>query len=193
VVFNPGRAPSLLAVVDNPDSPFLPAVTIPANAQQLFNLQSAWVNGSFSVQGEWFASNIQRSDVSGSVFLHGFYLQASQFLTGEHRGYDRTRGAFSTVNVKRPLTRSRDVPGAGLGAVELAARYSFYNFSSGNLPPSTDGASSRALLNQMELGVNWYLNDFTRFMFNYTLPFVDKIDVGSTSAHVFSIRAAVHW
>ncbi|MCE9533308.1 MAG: hypothetical protein K8T89_19600 [Planctomycetes bacterium] len=192
VSFNPGSGLSLLAVVDNPAIPFLPAVAIPASTQQLYNLQAAYVRGPLSVQSEWFGTTIQQID-AGVVFLHGFYAQASYFLTGEHRGYDRTRGAFSQVKVHHPVIRTRDVPGGGCGAFEVAARYSFYNFSSSNLPPAMDGTSSRALLRQMELEMNWYLNDNTRIMFNYTLPFVDKVDRVATSANVFGIRAALYW
>jgi len=191
VVFNPGRVPSLLAVVDNPDTPFLPPVTIPADSQQLYNLQAANVAGPLSLQAEWFGSSIQRSNAGGNIFLHGFYTQLSYFLTGEHRGYDRTRGAFSQVKVRHPV--SRDSPGGGWGAVELAARYSYYDANSTNLPASTNGAASRAILQQMELGMNWYLNDYTRVMANYTLPFVNKAGFEMTSANVFSVRAAVYW
>ncbi len=192
VVFNPGRAPSLLAVVDNPVTPFLPAVSIPAITQQLYNLQAASVIGPLSLQAEWFATTIQQP-AAGTVFLHGFYSQASYFLTGEHRGYDLTRGAFSPVKVRRPLIRTMDVPGSGCGAIELAARYTFYNFSSPNLPPGIDGTSSRSYLHQMELGVNWYLNDYTRLMFNYTVPFVDKIGLDPTTLNAFGARAAIYW
>ena len=192
VVFNPGRAPSLLAVVDNPDSPFLPAVQIPASSQQIYNLQAASVAGPCSLQGEFFATTIDQIG-AGNVFLYGFYSQVSYFLTGEHRGYDRTRGAFSQANVLRPLVGGRAGPGSGFGAVEVAARYSYYNFSSPNLPPTPEGASSRAILNQIELGVNWYLNNNTRLMFNYTLPFVDRLGVGSTAVNVFGLRAALFW
>ncbi len=193
VDFTPGRTPSLLAVVDNPDSPYLPSAEIPANTQQLYNLQAASVSGPLSLQGEWFATTIQRPD-AGVVFLHGFYSQVSYFLTGEHRGYDLTRGAFSQVKVHRPLIRTHDALGGGCGAVELVARYSFYNVNSPNLPPSTDGVSSRALLYQLEVGLNWYLNDYTRIMFNYTLPFVEKPGLDpTTTAHVLSARAALYW
>jgi phosphate-selective porin OprO/OprP len=191
VVYNPGRVPSLLAVVDNPDTPFLPPVSIPADGQQLYNLQAANVVGPVSFQGEWFGSSIQRTNGGGNIFLHGFYTQASYFLTGEHRGYDRTRGAFSQVKVQRPV--SEKAPGSGWGAFELAARYTYYDAASPNLPPSMDGTTSRAVLQQMELGLNWYLNDNTRLMFNYTLPIVNKVGFEQASSNVFSARAAIYW
>lgn len=191
VSFNPGRVPGLLAVVDNPDTPFLPPVTIPADGQQLYNLQVANVVGPLSLQGEWFGSSIQRSNSGGNLLLHGFYTQVSYFLTGEHRGYDRTRGSFGQVKVLRPITKEH-TEGAW-GAFELAVRYSYYDANSPNLPLSTNGTASRAILQQMELGINWYLNDNTRVMFNYTVPFVNKAGFESTSANVFSARAAVYW
>ncbi|MFO0809682.1 MAG: porin [Gemmataceae bacterium] len=192
VVFNPGTPPSLLAVVDNPDTPFLPSVIIPANSQQLYNLQAAYVDGPFSLQSEWFATAIQQTN-AGVGFIHGLYLQVSYFLTGEHRGYDLTRGSFGQVKVLRPMIRSLEYSGSGYGALELAARYSYFDFSSPNLPLANDGSSSRAILNQLELGVNWYLNSYTRLIFNYTLPVVDRLNRDTTSAHVFGLRAAIYW
>ncbi len=191
VSFNPANAPSLLVVVDDPPTPFLPAVAIPASGQQLFNLQAAYVRGPWSFQGEWIATAIQQP-AANSVFLHGIYGYTSYFLTGEHRDYDRVRGAFAPVKVLRPVTRSEEVTGGGLGAWELALRYSFFDFNSANLP-TMNGLMSRGILHQLELGVNWYLNDFTRLMVNYTAGFPEVAGRDPTSAHVFGLRASIFW
>src|SRR5262249_4245869 len=45
VSFNQGPQSSLLTSSDNPGSPFLPKVTIPASQYQLYNLQAALVLG----------------------------------------------------------------------------------------------------------------------------------------------------
>jgi phosphate-selective porin OprO/OprP len=52
---------NLITTSDNPASPFLPAVDIPAHSQQLYNLQAAAVYGPLSVQGEWIATAVQGS------------------------------------------------------------------------------------------------------------------------------------
>lgn len=192
VDFAPGPQSNLLTVQDNPTSPFLPAVIIPANSVQELNLQAASVNGPFSMQGEWFGEFIQQTN-AGMVFLHGFYFDASYFLTGEHRGYDLTRGAFDEVKVFRPVIKTPGCHASGWGAWEIAARFSVANFSSPNLPPAMDGGSAAAILYQLTLGTNWYLNTNTRFMFNYTLGIPDQVGEPQVSASLFSARLAIYW
>lgn len=192
VIFDPGVASNLLTVSDDPASPFLPAVIFNANSQQIYNLQAAWVNGSASWQAEWFATSIQQTN-AGTVFLHGFYIDYTYFLTGEHRGYDRTRGAFDQVKVLRPALRTRDDPRGGMGAVELLARFSYADFNSPNMPPAISGEPAGAYLYQLTLGVNWYLNNYMRMMFNYTAAMPDDINQDPTMAHLFSFRFALFW
>lgn len=192
VRFDPGLASSLLTVSDDPSSPFLPAISVPATYQYLLNLQAAWVNGSFSMQSEWFATFIEQPQAS-QVFFHGFYYDISYFLTGEHRGYDRTRGAFDQVKVLRPVVKTKDDPRGGMGAIELAGRFSFTDLTSPNLAPLENGSPAGASLYQLTLGCNWYLNDFTRIMFNYTAGFPKEAAQDATVAHLFSVRFAYFW
>lgn len=196
VKYAPAPQSSLLDTSDNPASPFLPTLNIPANAVQLYNLQAAAVYGSLSVQAEWFGTAIRQIG-GGPVFLHGFYLDGSYFLTGEHRGYDRAEGAFSRVIVNRPLVRSAGAPATGFGAIELAARFTVADFVSNNLPLATSTppplAPNGAVLYQATFGVNWYLNSYTRLMFNYTLAVPTAAGVPSLPAHVFGLRTAIDW
>jgi phosphate-selective porin OprO/OprP len=190
--FSPHATSSLLTVDDNPSSPFLATVNIPTNNYQLYNLQAAWVRGPLSVQGEWSAAMVQQTN-AGSVFAHGIYVYGSYFVTGEHREYDRTRGSFGQVDVLRPVIRSKTDPRRGCGALELTLRFSHLDFNSPNLPPDANGFPSGALLYEMTAGANWYLNSYTRVMFNYTAGMPDKVAFGPTVAHTFGIRTAIYW
>lgn len=192
VVFSPNTGSNLLTVEDNPGSPFLPSVNIPASSYQLYNLQAAGVHGPLSVQGEWFAAAVQQTG-GGPVFVHGVYVYASYFLTGEHRGYNRTRGSFDRVDVLRPVIRDKTDPRGGLGAVELATRFSYSDFSSPNLPVDATGAPTGTRLYEATLGVNWYLNSYTRLMVNYTASIPDRVTASPTVAHIFGVRAAMYW
>jgi phosphate-selective porin OprO/OprP len=187
---------SLLALPDNPASPFLPPIDIPAAGQQLYNLQAAGVYGPASVQAEWFGTAIERQ-AGGVVFLHGFYAYGSLFLTGEHRGYSRTRAAFDRVVVRRPLVRTDGRPAAGFGAVELTARVSVADFASPGLaaapPAGTPGPTAGTVLYQATWGANWYLNDYVRLMFNYTLAVPAVRGAPALPVHVFGLRTAVYW
>ena len=192
VTYAPEPQSTLLTVSDNPSSPFLPPVVVPAYSVQGYNLQAARVVGPLSLQAEWFGTAVQQNG-GGVVFVHGFYADVSYFPTGEHRGYSLGRGAFDQVAVRRPLIRDRNDPRGGCGAIELAARFSYADFDSPNLPPATDGAPAGASLYQVTLGTNWYLNDYTRIMFNYTAGFTDSAAAGPAVAHLFGIRTAIFW
>jgi phosphate-selective porin OprO/OprP len=194
VTYAPNPQSNVLDVSDSPASPFLPPINVPANSQQLYNLQAAAVRGPLSVQGEWFGTAIQQKG-DGVVFLHGFYIDVSYFLTGEHRGYDRKEAGFSRVSVRRPLVKTADTPTSGFGAVEVAARFAVADFISDNL--SSNGpmalAPNGAVLYQTTFGLNWYLNDYTRVMFNYTIAVPDARGVPALPVHVFGIRTAIFW
>ncbi|MEO2092047.1 MAG: porin, partial [Gemmataceae bacterium] len=112
--------------------------------------------------------------------------------TGEHRGYNRTRGSFDRVDVQRPLLRDRTDPRGGFGAVELTGRISYIDFDSPNLPPDVNGNPSATRLYEFTLGTNWYLNSNTRIMLNYTAAISDKVG-GATVAHIFGLRTAIYW
>lgn len=190
--FTPRDVSNLLTVEDNPGSPFLPTLAIPASEYQLYNLQAAAVRGPASVQAEWSAAGVHLLG-SKFLFVNGVYVSASYFLTGEHRGYNLTRGSFDQVEVLRPMIRSRTDPRGGYGAVELAARFSYLDFGSPNLPADATGVPQQTQLYQLTLGVNWYLNTYTRVMVNYTAGMPDKIGYSPTVAHVFGVRTAIYW
>lgn len=190
--FTPSTGSNLVTVEDNPGSPFLPSVTFHTNSYQLYNLQAAGVYGSFSLQAEWSAATVQQID-AGQVFTHGTYLFGSYFLTGEHRGYDLTRGSFGRVDVLRPVTRSRTNPDRGYGAVEAAMRFSYFDMNSPNLPLDSNGNPAQTVLYEITTGLNWYLHSNLRIMCDYTAGMPDKMAFGSTVAHIFGVRAALYW
>ena len=189
--FTPRTGSNLLTVEDNPGSPFLPSVDFRTNSYQLYNLQAAGVYGPCSLQGEWQAAYVNQVN-AGPVFVHGVYLLGSYFLTGEHRGYNRTRGSFDRVDVQRPLLRDRTDPRGGYGAVELTGRISYFDFDSPNLPPDVNGNPSATRLYEVTFGTNWYLNSNTRIMLNYTAAISDRVG-GATVAHIFGLRTALYW
>lgn len=196
--FTPRTGSNLLTVEDNPGSPFLPDLDVPAHDYQLYNLQAATVYGPVSFQAEWQATTVQRTG-DGLLFVHGTYGFVSWFLTGEHRGYDRTRGAFDRIDVLRPLVRSgkeRFAQGGrprGIGALELAARLAWFDFQSSKLPLDRNGMPVGTSLYELTLGINWYLNSNTRVMFNYTGGFADKSGFDPAAAHIFGLRTALYW
>lgn len=143
-----------------------------SNEHYTTQCEAALVWGPVSLQGEFFYNSADT--VSGDLDFYGAYAQASWFLTGENRQYQRDSGVFGRVE---PFTNFWIVRGAdgvdvGWGGWELAARWSYLDLTSG-------AAANAGQQNDMTLGVNWYWNPHTRFMFNWIHPFNDY-NVAST-------------
>ncbi|NIM98411.1 MAG: hypothetical protein GTO24_10130, partial [candidate division Zixibacteria bacterium] len=79
---------------------FVDTSDIASDGVDLINPEVALVFGPFSAQGEYFHASVDRATGS-DVNFQGFYLYASYFLTGEHRGYSKSKGAFDRVKPKQ--------------------------------------------------------------------------------------------
>jgi phosphate-selective porin OprO and OprP len=192
ITFNQGPQSSLLTASDNPGSPFIPTITVPASQYQLYNLDWALVLGPLSFQAEWTAANIDQIG-GGPVYLHGFYVFTSYFLTGENRQYLPRDGTFGMTRVRRPFSCLGKHPfGGGPGAWELTARFAYANFSNPNIPPQ-NGLKVGDNDAETTLGVNWYLNDYTRLMFNYVHAVPVDPNFGPSYADAFFLRTAIFW
>jgi phosphate-selective porin OprO/OprP len=84
------------------------------------------VGGPVQVSAE-FTWTAVASPQSGDPHFQGFYVTASWCLTGENRPYDRRLGAFGAIQPAQPFSFKH----GGLGAWELAARYSRIDLTSG--------------------------------------------------------------
>lgn len=102
----------------------------------------------------------------------GYYAQASYFLTGEFRPYNKKTGAFDRVrpNENFFLVRGEDGrPTFGRGAWEVVARYSYLDLSSDGFVNKTaaDKSGGTGTLSNLTLGVNWYFNPNMKWQLNY--------------------------
>ncbi|MCY2964262.1 MAG: porin, partial [Planctomycetota bacterium] len=98
------------------------------------------------------------------------YTQVGYFLTGEHRPYLKKAGAIDRVKPFRNV-KFFDNDGTGWGAWEIAARYSYIDLNSRDI----DGGR----LNDLTLGLNWYLNPNAKVQFNWIRAFLDNAKAGS--------------
>ncbi len=100
-------------------------------------------------------------------------------ITGEQPGFSARSGVWGTTRVARPVTEG------GIGAWELAARFDRYDF--------TDAARGGEG-DSWTLGLNWYLNRWSRVMFNYVHWSTDN-QVGSyrgpDTGNTFNVRTQV--
>ncbi len=138
-----------------------------ADSVDLLGAEFALVYESASLQGEVMRSSVDAVGQEDPDFT-AWYVMGSYFLTGEHRSYKRSSGAFSRV---KPINDFRDEEG-GIGAWEATLRYSHLDLD--------DAGINVGELGTITAGLNWYLNPNTRVMCNYVVGDLDN--VGDTSA-----------
>jgi phosphate-selective porin OprO/OprP len=192
--------------------PLLDVTVGNADNLNLFGAEAALVYGPFSLQTEYMGASLNPEGATGispstfgtlsnaesTVCFNAWYLQASYFLTGEHRPYDPEAGAFDRV---RPLKNFRE--NGGWGAVEVATRYSYLDLDEENLATFSLGdidgnglltgspdIASRGEYNLWTLGLNWYLNPNTRVSAEY-IRACPVMNVTSSSADIFMMRFQV--
>ncbi|HEX9733645.1 MAG TPA: porin [Thermoanaerobaculia bacterium] len=120
---------------------------------RLWDLELALVWGAF-----WAAAELAGAEADavhlGDPSFRGSYVQAGWFLTGQHRPYRRGHGDFHRLK----LAASESFGGGGRGAWEVAVRWSTLDLD--------DAAVAGGELDDVTVGLNWYLNSVTRFMLN---------------------------
>ncbi len=163
--------------------PFVDTGLIPTQNFNLFSGELAYAIGSFYAQSEVTYSIVQQRNSQTNSFS-GAYAQFGYFLTGESRAYNRKGGVFGRVV---PLdTFNKD---GGCGAWEVAGRWSYIDLN--------DKSIQGGRLTDLTFGLNWYLNQFTKFQFNYihaflrSSPAVNGPVVNNGNADILAIRAQV--
>jgi phosphate-selective porin OprO/OprP len=127
---------------------------IDASGSGAVGTEAAYVNGPFSLQGEFLDSFVRQNNGEGLNFF-GFYLNASWYLTGESRPYDRLNGDFKRLVPRHNFDFGKD---GGWGAFEVAARFSYTDLDASNI----NGGKIALMMGEL----NWYLHSHVRWMFN---------------------------
>jgi phosphate-selective porin OprO/OprP len=194
IVINQQPRSPLLDLGDSSTSPFVPSISIPAHFQQLVNLQYAAAYGPWWIQAEWYGSLIDQRG-GGLVFFRGCHVDCGYFITGEHRGYDSSSGTLGAIRVNRPwpLRLGEGDRCHGCGAWELAARIAYLDFFDADTPRGADGQLVGIRMPQATFGVNWYLSDRVRLMFNYSHAVPDELNTGTSTARIYATRLAIFW
>jgi phosphate-selective porin OprO/OprP len=170
---------------------------IAAQQQWLMGLEFLYVRGPLSLQAEYGWTWI--NDASGfaptglvlnpklpaltSYVFNGGYVQLAYSLTGENRAYDTRLGRLDTYYFGRrgPFTNAwfvRDENGRlnwGLGAWELAARYSYIDLNDGTGLSRIQGGR----MDGITAGLNWYLNVNLKFQFDWVYNHRYDLPAGS--------------
>jgi len=165
---------------------------INADSSTVWGTELFYVINAWSLQAEYawaFADNaVVGGNPVGELPFGGGYVQASYFLTGENRIYDRRLGRLGSNYITAPYTPFwlvRDENGDccwGRGAWELAFRYSQLDLNNSYVR----GGQSDAY----EFGLNWYLNNNFKIQFEYLHQNRYDLPAGQNSGWVdgFGIR-----
>lgn len=159
-----------------PENHFIPAYyetpALMADSTTLLGLEVAFQQGPIHGQFEWQTADNSAPDGGTDTSFDGMSIQAGWFATGESRGYKPESGTWDRL---KPASNFGS--DGGIGAWELAARFSTLDLTEG-------GAADD--LNVISFAVNWYLNDYTRLMFDVIKPELDAAD----DLTIFALRAA---
>lgn len=161
-------------VTDFPIPFFVDTGVLPCDSFQAFGAEFATGFGSMVFQSEYVHAVFTEPDGTKLNFPSA-YAQVGYVLTGERRLYNKTTAAFQRVVPNRNFGKG------GLGALEVAARYSTIDLN--DLPVQG------GYLQDITFGVSWYLNRYTRFEFNYIHPMLDRPIGNGTDADIFATRA----
>ncbi len=164
--------------LERPESNIAPQLVdtgdIPADDINTAILEGAFVDGPFSLQGEFAYTTVEWPEISNPHF-HAFYIFGSYFFTGETRPYKAPGGSFGRVHPKREF---RDGAG-GLGAFEIAFRFSRVDLD--------DKSIQGGRLNDLTAAFNWYATRNYRVMTNVIRASRSDID----PVWIFQIRLQV--
>lgn len=141
-----------------------------ADSLMMAGVEFAAIRGRFLLQGEYIGA-ILDSPTPENLHFNGFYLFGSCFLTSDRHSYQGKSGTVGGVSPSRPFGAED-----GTGAWEVALRFSQIEFD--------DALVTGGILKDVTLGLNWYMNNYARMMFNYIRA--DRDDIGT--ADIFQLR-----
>jgi phosphate-selective porin OprO/OprP len=141
-----------------------------SGGMQDINLESANVFGPLTVVAEynfhWSQDAFLPGQPSvGTLFYSGGYVEVLYFLTGENNTYIRESGLFDRVVPRKNAYWVQGQRGApnewGWGAWQVGIRYNYLNLNDKGI----DGGA----LNDITLGLNWFINPNMKFQWNYSI------------------------
>ncbi len=153
----------------------------------IYAYEVAYMRGAFFIQNETFFADVPSTASSNGFDVYGTYVTVGYFLTGENRGYKKSGKSFDRVKPYEPffLVNTSDGVAGGLGAWEIAARWSFSDL---NVPGEVPGTQEN-----VTLGLNWYLNPYSRMMLNYVHSISDVTSFGAFKGDHLGMRFQIDW
>jgi phosphate-selective porin OprO and OprP len=152
-----------------------------------YQFESAFEYGGLYAQGGWDHYHATRRTNLPNPSFSGWYAQASYALTGEAHPYDPVTASFRNLVPTNPLGAG------GLGAWEVAARYSNIDLDYLPLTSTALGGVAGGKQNVWTLGLNWYPTNGLKFQFDYYNLQVNHVNAPASdiSANAFGIRSQI--
>jgi len=146
---------------------------------------------------EYYDATVSRGTNADAEF-NGWYVQGSWVVTGENRRYNTNNGTWSAPRPNSPF-----VLGATPGAWELAVRYSTIDLdhNAGVAGAATPGGTNPGIRggeqSTLSLGTNWYVSRNIRFMLNYQMHDVERLNAAGGSLNedfqALILRSQLAW
>ncbi len=132
-----------------------------------YGVEAAYQQSGFLLQSEYIASSVDglrgkypdKTEERGTYNYSAWYFSTSYMLTGEAHSYKASKGTFGRVVPDEPFSKD------GWGAFELTLRYSSIDLDYGE--NYKNEAQLGGKMNDITLGLNWYLEKNMRVMFNF--------------------------
>lgn len=156
--------------------PFVDTGIINTQHVNLVSAELAFSYRSFYAQSEAIFANVDQMG-GPSLTFPGAYVYAAYLLTGETRPYNGKTGVFGRVKPRCSVGRG------GIGCWELAARWSYIDLNDQNIRGNR--------LNDLTTGLNWYLNPYTKFQWNYIHAMLNSDINGDSDADILAMRAQI--
>jgi phosphate-selective porin OprO/OprP len=135
------------------------------------------------VQGEYYQIGDTQSKLPGvpspDRSFNGGYVEVGWNITGEPFHYSVGNAAFARPKVDRPFT----IDERGIGAWQLAARYSLTNLNSNVLTGVSQNVTGGVFGGDQKIfgaALSWYPNDWVRLELQYQLVDVNKLNTAGT-------------
>ena len=154
-----------------------------------------WRN--FLVQGEYIRIGVEQSSAGAAprpdLHFDGGYVEASWVLTGETRRYSSSSAAFARPVPRNPFSLRE----GGWGAWEVMGRYSVADLNDKVARGTAASATGGVYGGRQEvvgLGVSWYPNNLLRFMLDWDIVNVDRLNTAGTTQigqrfHTIALRS----
>ncbi len=161
----------------------LGSLTNPVTGASVFGAELAGGLGPLFAQAEYFHYNVGRQGLSAANF-DGGYVQASYTITGEHRKYNPSTGAYTGITPAHPFDIAGLSEGAW-GAFEVAGRFSMVNlndhYTTGGATSGSTNAVAGGEQHVFTVGANWYVNNNLRFMLDYNHGVINRANGGAVA------------